>query len=105
MIEDKTCMTDQQVDEELSGLEGWYRDGRFLKKEFVFANFREINQFLPYLTKTIVDQNHHPDFAFISGQKKVKIEVTTHSEGGLTKSDINLAEALNQWRDAKASDD
>jgi 4a-hydroxytetrahydrobiopterin dehydratase len=96
-LENKAPLTDEQIDTEIEQLEGWSRDGKFLKKDFVFANFKEINRFLPHLTASVVSQNHHPDFSFISGEKKVSIEVTTHSEGGLTQADLNLARALNDW--------
>lgn len=98
MSEDKTKLDNEMVDKELESLEGWRREGKFLKKDFVFDDFNQINTFLPHLTKTITDQNHHPDFEFVSGDKKVSVEVTTHSEGGLTKADLNLARELNNWR-------
>ena len=97
--EDKTKLSNEAVDKELKDLPGWFRDGSFLKKDFIFTNYRQINTFLPYLTDTIVKLNHHPDFSFESGKKKVSIEVTTHSEGGLTKSDIKLARTLNLWQE------
>ncbi len=102
MIEDKTVLTDPEIEAELRTLDGWRRDGIFLKKDFIFANFREINQFLPHLTRTIVAQNHHPDFAFTGGQKKLAVEVTTHSAKAITRADLNLARALNSWRAAGA---
>ncbi len=100
MAEDKTHLSDSQIDDELASLDGWKRDGKFLKKDFVFENFREINRFLPYLTATIVKQNHHPDFSFVGGSKTVSVEVTTHREGRITRADIDLAAALDAWRDA-----
>ena len=59
-MEDKTALSDEQIDAELVTLDGWHRDGIFMKKDFIFANFKEINDFLPHLTATIVAQNHHP---------------------------------------------
>lgn len=97
MPEDKSTMTDSEVDLAVSEISGWRREGIFLKKDFVFANFKEINAFLPWLTKTIVEQNHHPDFALICARKTVSVEVTTHSAGRATRADINLAKALNAW--------
>ena len=100
MIENKTKLAEAEVDKELKSLEGWKRDGIFLKKDFIFTTFKEINKFLPHLTSTIVEQNHHPDFSFNCDEKRVSIKVTTHSEGGLTQSDLNLAITLNQWKGA-----
>jgi 4a-hydroxytetrahydrobiopterin dehydratase len=97
-MEDKTHLTEADVDAALAELAGWRRDGVMLHKDFVFASFAEINQFLPHLTATIVAQNHHPDFAFVGGEKRVSVSVTTHSEGCLTQADLDLAGALNDWR-------
>ncbi len=97
MTEDKARLADQEVDRKLAELPGWTRDGIFLRKDFIFANFAEINAFLPHLTGTIVKQNHHPDFAFVGVEKRVTVQVTTHSEGGLTQADIDLARGLENW--------
>ena len=96
-MEDRTTLTDEQIAAALDRLEGWERDGIFLKKDFRFETFKDINRFLPYLTKTIVAQNHHPDFSFVGGDKLVHVEVTTHSEGCITQADLDLATALNAW--------
>ena len=99
MIEDKTGLTNEQVDKELKNLNGWRREERILKKDFTFNNFKEINKFLPYLATTIVKQNHHPDFSLITKEKRISIVITTHSVGGLTQADINFARTLNTWKD------
>ncbi len=99
MSEDKTTLTDQEVDQKLESLDGWKRSGIYLLKDYVFSDFKEINKFLPFFTKTIVEHNHHPDFCFIGGDKKVALKMTTHSEGGLTQADLNLAEALEKWNE------
>ena len=99
MTEDKTRLSGEQIDKELKKLDGWKRDEVFLKKDFVFANFKEINKFLPYMSSTIVKLNHHPDFSLVCAEKRISIKVTTHSEGGLTQSDLNLALTLDKWRD------
>jgi len=96
-MEDKSVLTDDQLAAAIAALDGWHRDGIYLKKDFVFANYKQINAFLPYLTTTIVAQNHHPDFAFVGGDKRVSVEVTTHSAGRLTQADIDLAAALDAW--------
>ncbi|MBL4889395.1 MAG: 4a-hydroxytetrahydrobiopterin dehydratase [Candidatus Lindowbacteria bacterium] len=97
MGENKARLTDDETDIELQKLEGWRREGIFLKKDYIFENFKQINAFLPHLTTTIVSQNHHPDFSLVCAEKKVAVEVTTHSEGGITKADIGLAQALELW--------
>jgi 4a-hydroxytetrahydrobiopterin dehydratase len=47
---------------------------------------------------TLVDQaaelaeaaNHHPDI-LVHGWNKVRLELSTHSEGGITQADLDLA--------------
>lgn len=102
MPEDKTLLTDAAIAAQLADLPGWRRDDVFLKKDFVFANYKEINQFLPFMTRTIVALNHHPDFEFVGGEKRVSFVTTTHSAGCLTQADLSLAKALNGWRAALA---
>ena len=99
-MEDKTILTDEHVEGMLAECEGWRREGNYLKKDFIFANFAEINDFLPYMAGAIVGLNHHPDFEFDSGEKRVSVSVTTHSEGRITQVDFSLALALNAWRGA-----
>ena len=97
MAEDKSALTAEQVDVELQSLEGWTRDGVIIQRDFVLANFRDITAFLQHLVGTIATQNHHPDFALDTGTRTVAVAVTTHSEGAVTRADINLAGALNNW--------
>ncbi|MFH1568941.1 MAG: 4a-hydroxytetrahydrobiopterin dehydratase [Gemmatimonadota bacterium] len=97
--QDDTRLTDDQIADVLGRLEGWRRDGVLLVKDFEFATWKDVNRFLPYLGKTIAALNHHPDFRFDGGRKLLHVEVTTHSKGGLTQADVDLARALNAWRD------
>ncbi len=98
MTEDKTTLTAAEVDAELQTLDGWSRDGIIISRAFVFANFKDITSFLNHLTRTITEQNHHPDFSLDTGQRTIAVSVTTHSEGAVTRSDILFARTLNEWR-------
>ncbi|MCC7262135.1 MAG: 4a-hydroxytetrahydrobiopterin dehydratase [Candidatus Latescibacteria bacterium] len=95
--EDKSVLTLAQVDEELRTLEGWTRSGNVLSRAFVFANFREITSFLNHLTRTITEQDHHPDFSLNTGMKMVTVALTTHSEKALTRADLLFARTLSDW--------
>ena len=98
MTEDKTTLTAAEVDVELETLVGWNRDDIIISRDFVFENFKDITSFLNHLTKTITDQNHHPDFSLETGKKTIAVSVTTHSEGAVTKSDVLFARTLNAWQ-------
>ena len=98
MTEDKTTLTAAEVDAELETLSGWSRDGIIISRDFVFENFKDITSFLNHLTKTITDQNHHPDISLETGKKTIAVSVTTHSEGAVTRSDVLFARTLNAWQ-------
>lgn len=97
MTEDKTTLSAEEVDAEVQILTGWQRTGTIISRDFVFDNFKDITSFLNYLTRTITDQNHHPDFSLDTGKRTIAVSVTTHSEGAVTKSDVLFARTLNQW--------
>ena len=96
--EDKTVLSPSQVDEELKTLEGWSRSEAVLSRNFVFRNFRDITAFLNHLTRTITEQDHHPDFSLNTGMKMISVALTTHSEKALTRSDLLFARTLNNWK-------
>ena len=98
MTEDKTTLTAAEVDAELETLSGWSRNGIIISRDFVFQNFRDITSFLNHLTKTITDQNHHPNFSLDTDKKTIAVSVTTHSEGAVTRSDVLFARTLNAWQ-------
>jgi pterin-4a-carbinolamine dehydratase len=96
--EDKTILSPTQVDEQLKTLEGWARSEAVLSRNFVFRNFRDLTSFLNHLTRTITEQNHHPDFSLNTGMKMISVALTTHSQKALTRSDIQFARTLNNWK-------
>ncbi|RMH58508.1 MAG: 4a-hydroxytetrahydrobiopterin dehydratase [Candidatus Hydrogenedentota bacterium] len=95
-MEDKTPLNEEEVAQALRTLPGWRVEGKELCKDYRFENFQQINRFLPRLAATIVEQNHHPDFVFAPGEKRLSIRTTTHSTGGLTQADLDLARALER---------
>ena len=98
MTEDKTVLTAEQVDTELTNLKGWTREGTVIYRNFTMANFKDITDFLNHLVDTITEQNHHPDFSLDTGTRTIAVRVTTHSEQAVTRADMDFAYTLNQWQ-------
>ncbi len=79
-----------EIDRKLSDLPGWnYKDKR-IGKVYELSNFREALDFVVKIGETAEYLNHHPDI-FIHSWNKVKITISTHSEGGVTEKDFILA--------------
>jgi len=70
--------------------EGWrIVDGKQLEREFSFKNFREALTFTNRVGEIAEQENHHPDIFLTWG--KVKLNIWTHSVGGLSPNDFILA--------------
>jgi 4a-hydroxytetrahydrobiopterin dehydratase len=86
-------LDDQQIEEKLAGLDGWERTGDAISKRFELDDFKGSVDFVNRLTPEAEDMNHHPDLDI--SWNKVTVTVTTHSEGGLTDNDFELAKRID----------
>jgi len=84
---------DDQIQRELEGLEGWARTGDAIEREFDCENFVGSVDFVKRITPIAEEMNHHPDLAI--SWNKVTVSITTHSEGGLTANDFELARKIS----------
>jgi 4a-hydroxytetrahydrobiopterin dehydratase len=74
---------------ELSEVHDWqYVDGK-ISKIFTFADFVEAFGFMTRVALCAERADHHPDWS--NSYRTVEITLTTHSAGGITQKDINLA--------------
>ncbi|MGH9139109.1 MAG: 4a-hydroxytetrahydrobiopterin dehydratase [Acidimicrobiales bacterium] len=73
--------------------DGWTEEGGKLRREFTFKNFSEAWAFMSRVALLAEKRDHHPDWS--NSWNKVTIELTTHSAGGITDNDHQLAEAIN----------
>jgi 4a-hydroxytetrahydrobiopterin dehydratase len=60
-----------------------------LKKSFEFESFRQSMEFVHKVAELAEEMNHHPDIRI--SYKQVVLELWTHSAGGVTEKDQNLA--------------
>jgi 4a-hydroxytetrahydrobiopterin dehydratase len=86
-------LDNEAIEERLSGLEGWERDGEAIVKRFDRGDFKGSVDFINRLTPEAEEMNHHPDLEI--SWKTVTVTVTTHSEGGLTDGDFELARRID----------
>jgi 4a-hydroxytetrahydrobiopterin dehydratase len=82
-------LSDEEIDERLSGLDGWERDGDAIRKSFDRGDFKGSVDFVNRLTPDAEEMNHHPDLEI--SWSTVTVSLSTHSEGGLTANDFELA--------------
>ncbi|MEE9447190.1 MAG: 4a-hydroxytetrahydrobiopterin dehydratase [Arenicellales bacterium] len=78
---------------ELDHLDHWQYKGDSLMKSFKFKDFIEAFGFMSRVALCSERANHHPDWT--NSYNKVVINLTTHSEGGITHKDIKLAQKID----------
>ena len=64
-------------------------------RDFKFENFERAMVFVNLVADEAEGANHHPDI-LVHGWNKVRLTVSTHSEGGLTDADFALAARLDE---------
>lgn len=72
----------------------WNEEDNTLRKEFTFDDFKSALEFVNKVGALAESANHHPDIQL--GWGKVKISLTTHSAGGVTEKDRDLAKQIDQ---------
>ncbi len=87
-------LSENEIAEYLSNLEGWGHEGSRIVKQFKFKNFVESVGFVTKVAILAQRVDHHPDI--LIEYSKVTITLSTHSEGGLTEKDFNLASEIQE---------
>jgi 4a-hydroxytetrahydrobiopterin dehydratase len=82
-------LSDSEIEERLGQLKGWQREGDAIAKTFENGDFVGSVKFVDSLVEPAEGMNHHPDLEI--SWDKTKVTITTHSEGGLTRNDFELA--------------
>ena len=87
-------LSDVDIQHKLSELHGWQRENNAIIKEFVLGGFTEATQFITKIAPPANAMDHHPDIQLYR-YKRVKIILTTHSAGGITQNDFDLAAKID----------
>jgi 4a-hydroxytetrahydrobiopterin dehydratase len=86
-------LSDEQITAGLDGTE-WRHEGDAIVREWRLADFRAAIAFVERVAEVAESANHHPDI-LVHGWNKVRLTLSTHSEGGVTAADLALAQQLD----------
>jgi 4a-hydroxytetrahydrobiopterin dehydratase len=86
-------LSDAEIQERLAALPGWERNGEAIEKSFRRGDFVGSVEFVRSLVEPAEAMNHHPDLTI--SWDTVTVTLSTHSEGGLTADDFELAEKID----------
>jgi 4a-hydroxytetrahydrobiopterin dehydratase len=73
----------------------WSQRPDALERDFEFDDFAGAMAFVNRVAEVAEEANHHPDI-FVHGWNKVRLTLSTHTEGGLTDADHALARRIDE---------
>ena len=85
-------LNQEQIEAALAELTDWGFEGGALTRTFRFADFVHSVGFVEHLAEVAEERQHHPDIDI--RYNKVTLRLSTHSAGGVTQRDVELAEAI-----------
>ncbi|MEX2195550.1 MAG: 4a-hydroxytetrahydrobiopterin dehydratase [Thermoleophilaceae bacterium] len=88
-----TTLSDEEIDGRLQSLPGWERSGDSIERTFAFDDFVGSVDFVNRITPAAQEMDHHPGLSI--SWNKVKVSLSTHSQGGLTENDFALATQID----------
>lgn len=89
-------LSTQDRDAALARLGLWSHDPAkdAIEREFAFADFPAAFAFMTRVAFAADKLDHHPEWSNV--YNKVRIVLTTHDAGGLTRKDIDLAQRITE---------
>lgn len=85
---------DEEIEQRLDELGDWEREGDEIQKVFEFEDFGAAISFVNAVAELADRYDHHPDIDI--RWNRVKLAMSTHSEGGLTARDFDVAGEIEQ---------
>jgi 4a-hydroxytetrahydrobiopterin dehydratase len=87
-------LTDDEIRRRLETLPGWELAEGKVGKEYRFDDFRQAIAFVNRVADAADAADHHPDIH--NTYDRVRLDLHTHSEGGVTDKDLALAETVER---------
>ncbi len=87
-------LTEDEIAAELDSVR-WRREGSGIVREWKLADFAAAMALVNTVAELAEAADHHPDI-LVHGWNGVRLRLTTHAAGGLTKRDFALARRIDE---------
>jgi 4a-hydroxytetrahydrobiopterin dehydratase len=84
------ALSGDEIEQRLDAVPEWELRGDAIERELKFEDFKAAIAFVNRVADAAEAANHHPDI-LVHGWNKVRLTLSTHSQGGLTESDFRMA--------------
>ncbi len=88
-------LSKEEIDAFVEKYSDWKFEDNSIVKEFTLKNFSDALAFTVKVGIEAEKAGHHPDIK-IHSWNKVVIILSTHSEGGVTSKDLELADTIDE---------
>jgi 4a-hydroxytetrahydrobiopterin dehydratase len=87
-------LDDEAIEKALPELPDWVREGDVLVRVFKRRDWRDAIALVDAVAAEAERRDHHPDVC-VTGYRTVTFRLTSHSAGGITRRDLDLARAID----------
>jgi 4a-hydroxytetrahydrobiopterin dehydratase len=89
-----TALNKVEIHEKLKEMRGWSHVGKSIQKRYTLKSFVPAIGLVNKIAELAEKEQHHPDITI--NYNVVGISLSTHSEGGVTQKDFNLAQQIDK---------
>ncbi len=83
----------EEVEQALKKVPEWELEDKSITRTYEFDDFSEAMEFVNNVAEIAEDAEHHPDIDI--RWNKVVLALSTHSKGGITENDFEVAERID----------
>jgi 4a-hydroxytetrahydrobiopterin dehydratase len=87
-----------EIHEKLNDMRGWTLQGKAIQKRYSLKSFVPAMVLVNKIAEVAEKEQHHPDITI--NYNVVGISLSTHSEGGVTQKDFDLAQQIDKLAEA-----
>ncbi|ODR82003.1 4a-hydroxytetrahydrobiopterin dehydratase [Haladaptatus sp. W1] len=89
-----SLLSDEEIEQQKP--DDWERDGDEIVRTYEFDDYLKGVAFATEVGEVAEEEFHHPEI--IIGYKEVEVRLTSHEEGGITDTDVEMAERFDDVR-------
>ena len=86
-------LSSAEIKQELKRVPEWDHEKKQIERTFEFDDFTQAIDFVNAVAEIAEEEEHHPDIDL--RYNKVRLVLSTHSKGGLTARDFDVAERID----------
>lgn len=90
-----TLLDRSEIEDFVASASGWQTEGDSIIKTFEFSDFSHAMGFVARVAMAAEKADHHPDIDI--RWNRVTLALSTHSAGGLTQKDVDLALTVDRF--------